>query len=823
MGAESCRSGLCGGTFVRIILKLLSWSALIAGGATPAVIFWTAPAFAQSGDELRSFAIPSQSLTSAIDAFIRVTGWQVGYSSQVAAGVRSPGVSGTMAPATALGRLLGGTGVVARMTGPNTATLFGPSAQAGESEGDLVAGTIVLDTITVSGEKVDRSLQQTYTAVTVVGEQQVKDFEIPNVRQAIDYAPNSFASSSSRGENGIVIRGMNSEGVTVAGNDSPVISYIVDGASLNGDATRRGVRSLWDVESVEILRGPQSALQGRNALAGAVVINTKDPTMYWEGAVEGMVGTDEMRSGAFMLSGPLVPGQLAFRVAGHMHRSEKDIRVIDGSGTNDPTLGPLVEDEFSSFRGKLLFTPDSLPGYRALLAINYGEDKPSINTVSGPDFFARTFNYDPLASALEFRTGKVLMPTADISYEFRPGWIVRSVSAYTASETEIFTPQSSQFIRDETRKGRDFTQDLRLEITDPASRMSGVVGLSYGHFKNDADGTIFVPPILGTTPLQDLTRITKNTSVAAYADLRYRLTDRWSLLAGGRIGRDTVHNRGQASGVDPDFSFPYAYMFDAKRSYNVVLPKIGLSFELTPTQTIAFTRSEGFRGGYTEIVTATGEINEVKPEYLTAYELAYRSSWLDDRLQFNSNFFWYDYQDQQVVVDNLVPHPIGGPDINVGITKNAGKSHLYGAEFEARWRATEALTVFAGLGLLKTKFDSLVTSTGDFSGNEFPEAPTVTFNAGAIYKHASGWFASADVRYTDGYYSVRDIANTPIRWVHDYVVANAALGFEARNFMAVVFVKNLFDKQYLTSISTGATEASIGEGRTFGAKLNARF
>jgi outer membrane receptor protein involved in Fe transport len=158
---------------------------------------------------------------------------------------------------------------------------------------------------------------------------------------------------------------------------------------------------------------------------------------------------------------------------------------------------------------------------------------------------------------------------------------------------------------------------------------------------------------------------------------------------------------------------------------------------------------------------------------------------------------------------------------------NIGKSHLYGAEIEARVRPIDGLTLFASIGLLKTKFDEATTFDGtsvvNYAGNEFPEAPSVTAAIGGTWKHRSGFFVSADVSYTHGYFSPRDLSNSPLRHVSSFTLVNTQIGYETKYGTVAIFSRNLFDEQYLTSIATPDVEATIGDGRVVGVRGTARF
>lgn len=728
-----------------------------------------------------------------------------------------------------------------------------PSRPAGQgaSQAASAASAQALEQQVVEGEKVVRTLRDTTTSIGVVTGQNISERQIRDLDEAIGQTANVVTTQDPNA--GFAVRGLNSEGLTGLQHISgvPAIGVVVDGVTQNPDAVRRGARGLWDVEQVEVLRGPQSTLQGRNAIGGTVVVKTNDPTYKLGGIVEGTIGTNDFYGAGFVLNAPIVAGQSAFRISGYKTERERGIDYAD------PENKDMGLDAYDTLRGKLLIEPDNLPGFSALLTVSRTHDAPGSGIVSGPNFLERELNYT--SSFTDFREATVENYAADLSYEFMRGLTLRSVTGYAETDSEIFTAAGAELIRDgDNVTGSDFTQDLRLEIDHQGNGLSGVVGLFYGKFERSAfnrtslhipflEGIPDVAALLGgaslpdiTVPYQNGTTGSDTTTIAAYADLRYRW-NRWVFNAGGRLLRDEIQSNEQGESFDAFawlydyFGFPSGPAYfttdtNSKATFNEFLPKVGITYDLTHNQTIGASYNKGYRTGFQQWVTlppaAGGGLRSsiVAPEYLDAYEISYRSNWLNKTLEFNSNLFYYDYTDQQVtVLDNAY---------RVSEILNAGSSHAYGAEFEARWRPIAPLQLFASLGLLQTEFDEFVRGNRpgeNFTGNEYPDAPGYTLAAGALYRSTQGWFLGANVRHIDGFYSTGDVDNSPSQYVDSYTVVDARAGWEWENYTVTLFAKNLLDEKYLTAVERTDSPplypayGMAGDERMLGVTLTGRF
>lgn len=778
-----------------------------------------------------ALSIPAGPLSAALNALAAQSGLQIGFDSSLVRGKSTAGLAGSFTPNAALERLLAGSGLTYSFSNSRTVTVQAAAASA--AAGDAVAfdgDATVLDPIVIQGEKIARDIFSTYTSTGVATAQDLSDYSLSTVGQSLNRMGNVRSFETGAGNSSFIIRGLNADGVTQPSRSAPVISVVVDGAQQGIEATRRGTRGVWDVEQIEVLRGPQSTLQGRDSLAGSVQIKTKDPTWVPEVSVETIAGTNDFFSGAFAVSAPIIADQLAFRISGQAWKSTKDIHYVD------PSLAELGKDEFQEIRGKLLFTPEALPGFTALLTFSRTHDKPAWGMVSGPDFFQRRFEDKDLTTA-EFRDTFVNRYIADVSYEISPDWTVKSVTSFVDTDMTITAPANSLLIRDDVREGRDFSHDTRLTYESADSPFSGVFGVFAGRFTSDLDSDMQLkldpfglPGVV--IPYQMLQAQNKTESVAAYADMRYDFAERWTAMAGGRLLRDRVSANYTGMVLDETATLinlaggsliPVYVLQDENNavSNTVFLPKVGLAFGVTENQTVSATVSRGYRAGFSEAVLGTPDINTVEPEYLWSYDLAYRSKWLEDRLHLNANVFYYDYRNQQIPV---YANPSFGAQT---MTANIGRSHSYGAELEARWLPVPEFEFFSSIGLLKTRFDEGVVRIGgrdiQLAGNQFPEAPTVTASLGGIWRHHSGFFAGADIAFTGGYYSLGDLENTLARKVSSFTVVNAQLGYESENLSVTAFAKNLFDEQYLISIGQGGNQATIGDGRSFGVRVTGKF
>jgi outer membrane receptor protein involved in Fe transport len=682
-----------------------------------------------------------------------------------------------------------------------------------------------LPVIEVEGKKPESvDVQKTYSGVSTLSGQQIEDLKIDDMRSAFRLLPNINSSPSNNGNNGITIRGINSEGVGEPGQNSrSLASVVIDGASQSLEGIRRGARGLWDIEEIQVYRGPQISLQGRSGLAGAVILRSKDPTFQPEAALKKSFAHYYQQSEAYMVSGPLINDVLAIRVSGESMVDEHGIDYVD------PSVEFIGRGRFHSNRLKLLFAPTALPGLTAKFTYVDTFDRPAVTAVAEP-YRSRTYRITG-QQGIETRRNNVRNQTLEIGYKATDTLRFLSTTSWITTRNVIDSVNKPFYNRDEDRTDEDFTQDLRLIFEN--QRLSLTTGLFVGKFHNKRDSLvnaelfledpIFCPTYpgcsLGTLTFSDLEEKRVIHHGAVFGELKYKLTDRWTIMGGIRNeferDRTTTTYRstyGSDCGNGRRCEGIKGTIYN-RRTYTGHLPSLGVAYEFSPGHTLAFTATKGARAGFRDATSGT----DVKPEELRHYELAYRGKWADGRLTTNINIYEYDWRDQQVAI------PGSNQSASTFVySVNAQQSTLKGAEFQIAAQPVPGLQLGGSFGVMKTRFDEFVIGSADYSGKEFPETPRRSASAWASYRHASGVFMSGDYSYKSGFFATSDLLNQVDKRVPGYGTTNLRLGYDAEHWTAVAFVNNLFDKEYLVGRDRNQG-AYVGDPRLVGAMLTMRF
>ncbi|MEM1134118.1 MAG: TonB-dependent receptor [Pseudomonadota bacterium] len=812
---------------------------------------------AAQASEAMQIDIAEQPLSQTLTDIARRYGVSVRVSGDLTRGRAARRISGNMTVEQALRQALQGTGLVANRS-PNGGFVIAPN--------DL-SGLQRQDTIIVTGTKQNQTIQNTRESVVVVSEEQIDETVVYDLPDLLLRLPNVTSNSATL--SGIGIRGIGISGVGGAGTGRTLNVYI-DGAPASFEALTAGSFNLWDIQQVEVLRGPQSTTQGRNALAGAIVVQTADPDYDFGMKARAIIGNNETYQISGMVTGPIIEDQVAFRLSA-------DYREEDFNDFIAPLNQNFGATDALSLVGKLLIEPKALDGLRVELNAQYTDtntdgrgqrfDAPP---ASEPAF--ETFDpFDRITFDPRGGTGgaELLRLIADIQYQFSENW---SISLLTSFDDTV---RASEGPAGTDRRTEDTYQaDFRVHFD--YGRLRGWIGGYYFQEDRNTRSSTFLDlgSLIPTTPAglvvdNQSNQTFKTENYAVYADLAFDITDKLTLNVGGRFDREEVFDTGPlgttvflAGGtpIDPDSNcfvavtpctrfIPVSDTPPIDTDFDVFLPKAGVIYAIDDLRSVSFMYQRGYRAGGGTIISFGAEeltFAGFDPEFLNNYELAFRSLWLDGRLSVNANIFYSTWRDQQVTV------PIPG-SLTAFEILNAGSSELYGLELSTSFEVTEELSVYGNLGLLQTEFtDFPFLQTSDnppqaldgllgeeffnLAGNEFPGAPNVTASFGASYRRQGGFFGSFNISYRGSAFS--DVENFAVDRNDSFVLANARIGFQRDWFRLSVFANNLFAQEFTTSrnllaaqrIGSEAVAAptairvfNLNQPRAFGVELELTF
>lgn len=721
------------------------------------------------------------------------------------------------------------------------------------------------DEIIVTGEKSDRSLQETTSSVAVVTTRRLSEENVLTIQEIYQRTANL---SETYGASGFSIRGIDQRGVS-GGGDAATATVFVDGAPVAQDVLSNGPTDMWDVAQVEIFRGPQSTIQGLNALAGAVHIRTEDPSFDWSMKARALISSFDTTQFAFAGGGPIVADQLAFRVSADKRDSDGYIYNVTRNAPENPVDSLML-------RGKLLWTPPALPGFEARLNYQRFRTKGGYLFVytdaSVPDYFDNRTNPSDYPNSSDVDNDQV---TLDLRYDIGDGLSLTALGTW--GDTRFVrkydgdASAQSRAYSDIVGSSEIFTQEIRLNYD--SERFSGLAGLFYydRDQKRRSHQVTLVPTpgatianlLTGALGAQTAAQVaglyttalpnipvdytsdfpTQVKTMALFADARYRLSDRLSLLGGFRYDRERNRIAGDAIATfagtlpDPAAYGPLAPAFSAinaavlglvddangstpagSRTFKAFLPKAGVEMAWTPDLSTAFVAQRGYRSGGSSFNTARSQLFAYDPEYTWNYELSLRSSWLDGRLTANANAFYIDWTDQQTTANF-------GNGVYDTHTVNAGKSHLYGFELELAHRLSSAFDWYASIGHTRTKFDSFLTNVGsitDLSGLQFPYAPRWTLSAGANVRFGGGFNANINASYRSAVFYDVSRPQADDR-VGGRTLVNARIGYEAERWSLSLFANNLFDEHYDQYRNAFTGQSIIGAPRSIGVVLETGF
>ncbi|MCX6954592.1 MAG: TonB-dependent receptor [Verrucomicrobia bacterium] len=778
-----------------------------------------------AAEATKPFDIPSADAVVSLKHYAQQSGVELLYSTREVEGAKTNAVKGAFTPLEALGRLLDGTELASSVTKANGAVAItrrpppnavraAPPAAARPDE-PVQMGKF---DVTVTVQKRPQSAQDVPISMTSLSGYEIERYRIETARDLSRLAPNLLVSSFSQGSPTLAIRGA-SNTFSQIGVNKPVAVVVDDVfAPRNTVATFE----LFDLDSVQVLRGPQGTLFGRNVTGGAIVFNTRQPSLS---ARETEAQLDYGNFNSLRLQG-MISAPLTEKIAAKLTVLQ---HTHDGFGRDRLTGQEEDDQDGSGVRGQLLLRP--VAPLKILLSGDYSDDRNGGRTLSsrglGADGDRRTSELGyPQSFA---RTMWGLSAHVDWTHSFGD---FASITAYRESRSaddysgvgtsyQFLTAGSQAVSRDLDHPGT-FTEELRYASPrgDRFDFVSGIYYLNEDGYRN-LTSRAFAARTGALVTNQVASQHVDSRSAAAYLDGVVHLLPALDLTLGGRYTVD----RKEASVVKSD-AFVAANTFTSSglsKRWSEFTPRAVLTWAVQPKLRLYASATRGYTAGGFNADAATAAIlaRPFDPETVTNYEVGVKSSFWGDRLRANVTVFREKYADkQELYFDTLT---------RILTIVNASKATMKGAEIETRYTPVAGLNLTAAYGLLDASYDTFVVpGVLNYTGNPLGSAPKHKLSLGADYEYR--WtgvgFLSATAAYSDTASYYTGATKDPNLFVPSYALVNASLGYQTpdRKWRISLWGRNLGNTDYLLTPSTQVVLAEyLGDPRTYGVSVGVRF
>jgi iron complex outermembrane receptor protein len=731
----------------------------------------------------------------------------------------------------------------------------------------------IFDDIVVTAQKREQAVTDVSLTVDAFTGDTIRTNNIETPQDVAFLIPNVDIKGSSQGEANpvITIRGIGMNNFNSNNNQS--VGVYTNEVFLSSPGMMS--LSMFDVERIEVLKGPQGTLYGRNSSGGAINIINAKPTQEMDGFVRGTVGEfDKAKVEAAFGSG--ITDTLAFRLSGLYDLQDESYHTLASTGedfgksenyalkgqlgyegerlSGNFSLGYMKQDmqnrpftNFGMFDGPFSFNPC------APVAAGGFDNSQCVDVAGYQNTNSDPFTHDFQEARLqELRADSdVINATLRFDYEF--DWAtLTSVTGYIEQDrvygenTWSSTAELFAVVHDE--KIDQISQEFRLAGESGIANWVGGVFFSRDNIKaaNISNSSDLLDPGFGVNPLfWDFDQET--TAVAVFGSIDWALAEQWTLVTGLRYTDEQVDfdgiTRAEVVGgggliIDlqcPDYDDVNGVCNNSQTKFtdDNVTGRAALEFRPTDDLLTYLSVSTGFKsGGFNgDFILDPEGYQSFDSEEVTAYELGAKATVADGLVQLNGAVFFYDYKNFQTIV----------PAQTIGFRLgNVDKAEVWGIDFDAAARPTDNLTLRLGIGYLDTEIkDSRVAS-----GSRLPNAPEVQVTAGGAWDiplGSSAWAMrlAGDLKYVDDVFRTLNddintpealLTNTPFSRTASYTVVNArvALLQPDGNWEVTLWSDNLFDEEYFieafdTFDPIGATAKLAGAPRTWGLSVNYNF
>ena len=636
--------------------------------------------------------------------------------------------------------------------------------------------------VTVTARKQPENLQDLPLSDTVITRETIANAGVRTVNEASQYVPNAFiVEFSARKLSNPRFRGIGASPL------NPGVTTYFDGVP-QFNASSSSIELL-DVDQIEFVRGPQGALFGRNTVGGLISITSIRPSLSQSsGMLFGTLGNYSMGELRGSYTAPIIEDKLGFRLGfGYGKR--------DGFSTNTVT-GNSVDDRRAFFgKGQLLWKPSPDKEVRLILTGERDSDGDyAFNDLA-------TVRATPFRVTRDFEGFTTRSLTAPTLLFDQKGEKVNfsSISGLVSWRTQDLTDLDYTIAPFATRNNREkdtqFTQEFRWASAQDAPlnlsdnwKLKWQAGVSYFKQNYDQNTANTLNPPLGPLPgFQSLSAAAlDDRGVGAYGQATFTAGEKLDLIAGLRADYESKQALLTTS-TNPAFGPPLVQ--NLRDRFTEVSPQIGAAYRLRPSRLLYGTISDGFKAGGFNPASPPGTqiYNEEKSRN---YEIGLKNSWNGGRVTANLAAYYIDWNNLQLNV------PFGAP--GQFFISNVGNASSKGLELEVKAQMRPGLDLFAGGGLMRTRFGAGSTANGvPVAGNKLPFSPDYNAHIGAQYFRAIGGQKTLYARGEGIFYGKYQYDEQNTASQNAYALANFRAGIKSNRWFGEAWIRNAFNKRYV--------------------------
>ena len=720
----------------------------------------------------------------------------------------------------------------------------------GQDASQGVNAGVVLEEIVVTARKREESLQSIPTSVSAFGADELEMKLVSSIQDLSRFAPNLVVNTAgvSPSQGIVFIRGIGE--VDQFNTLDPAVGIYIDGIYLG--RVQGSIFDLVDVQRIEVLRGPQGTLFGRNTIGGVINVITAPPSMDTSTDLSFTYGSDERVGIKASTNRALLDDKLIFRGNVSSLRREclsrlqnnddciagKDTVAARGVLRWLPTESLSVDFAIDVTDGKDSSYPSSLLAVNSNAPLAAAHNAMVLSGALDPDAVLYDENLpaangDPYETEGTFTTASPLKANGySIKFEWQMSEDTKLVGVAGFRDLQ----GSYSFDGDASTAdivGLDlvidsdqFSQEIRVEGNSLNQRLEWTAGVYYFEESSKYVEDLYVPIFglnNGQTVFQD------SQSYAAFAHLSYDLSETLRLSGGLRYSYD---NKDVWVGIrnlltDSEGAFSNFPLTNSEQNWGAFSPKVSLDYQLFESSMLYGSVSRGFRsGGINGRASSAASLNTYDPEYVTSYEIGWKSQFLDDRLRLNSSIYFSDYEDRQLTT---VRASASGDIVNV--IENAGEVEIWGWEVEFIALLGNGFLVEAALGHTEPEYVKIDPGASITLDSEYTFTPKWTGSA-AIEHNASLRTGALTTRIDYSYRSDIDFTadRTPYTFQKAMGLWNARILYQpfSEDWSISLWARNLTDEVYVKQAAdfmglAGYASGGFSEPREYGVTLDLRF